>query len=185
MSMRILVASVILLWSSSTVFGEWRMIWDDEAVLFENGKQVGNYNSTYGCYRSYDWKTGEWGKPEKEPPIPITFMLGRSSSGGSALMECNAKRAGYGLNVLIEDPGLTIAAQRAAEYRAANLISGHTENDFQFIPAGCFAVSAGCAAWPPHYGWGSCCTEDSGYTYGGAGWAWGRDGQRYMHLFVR
>ena len=102
-----------------------------------------------------------------------------------ALGEVNAKRAARGLRPLIMDPNLTIAAQRTAAFRARNLLFGHTSNDFSFVPAGVSASSAGCAAYPESYGWLSCCTYESNYTYGGAAWALGRDGKRYMHLFVR
>lgn len=104
-----------------------------------------------------------------------------------ALGEVNAKRAARGLRPLIMDPNLTIAAQRTASFRARNLLFGHVtggSGDFGFLPPGTQASSAGCAAYPESYGWLSCCTYE-GYTYGGAAWALGRDGKRYMHLFVR
>jgi hypothetical protein len=61
---------------------------------------------------------------------------------------------------------------------------GHTGNDFQFLPSGSYASSAGCAAYPASYGWMSCDVYDN-YTYAGAAWAMGGDGKRYMHIFVR
>jgi hypothetical protein len=102
----------------------------------------------------------------------------------SALDEVNAARARRGLLSYTEDPALTTAAKGAAEYRAANRIAGHTANDFAFLPAGATASAAGCAAWEPSWGWGSCCTYES-YRYAGAAWKTGADGRRYMHLFVR
>ncbi|HVL11886.1 MAG TPA: hypothetical protein VM529_04945, partial [Gemmata sp.] len=63
-------------------------------------------------------------------------------------------------------------------------IFGHSSNDFAFVPPGTYASSAGCAAYPASYGWMSCCVYDN-YTYGGAAFVTGRDGKRYMHLFVR
>jgi hypothetical protein len=101
-----------------------------------------------------------------------------------ALDEVNAARAARGLRPFIRDPYLTAAAVSCAEFRAARLIEGHTGNDFAAVPPGGMATSAGCAAWEPGMGWGSCCTYE-GYTYGGAAYAMGRDGRRYMHLFVR
>jgi hypothetical protein len=101
-----------------------------------------------------------------------------------ALAEVNAARAARGLRPFVEDAGLTAAAQGAAEFRAAKLIAGHTENDFAFVPAGCSASAAGCAAWEPGLGWGACCSYEQ-WTYAGAAWSLGRDGRRYMHLFVR
>lgn len=101
-----------------------------------------------------------------------------------ALDEVNATRAARGLRPFIRDANLTAAATTCAEFRAARLIEGHTANDFAALPSGTAATSAGCAAWEPSFGWGSCCTYE-GYTYAGAAYATGRDGRRYMHLFVR
>jgi hypothetical protein len=101
-----------------------------------------------------------------------------------ALDEVNAVRAARGLPPYVRDDNLTAAAAGCAEFRATRLIAGHTANDFAALPPGTQASSAGCAAWDPSMGWGSCCTYDR-YTYGGAAYAIGRDGRRYMHLFVR
>jgi hypothetical protein len=101
-----------------------------------------------------------------------------------ALAEVNATRAARGLPPYVEDPGLTAAAQGAADFRAAHLIAGHTANDFAYVPSGSSASAAGCAAWEPSMGWGSCCTYEQ-WTYAGAAWSLGSDGRRYMHLFVR
>jgi cysteine-rich secretory family protein len=100
-----------------------------------------------------------------------------------ALDEVNAVRAARGLPAFARDEGLTTAAQQIAAYRAKNLIQGHTNNDFSFLN-GSPASAAGCAAWPSSYGWGSCCTYES-WRVAGAAWCVGRDGRRYMHLFVR
>src|SRR5262249_33512299 len=113
-------------------------------------------------------------------PVAMTV----SASEGDGLDEVNAARAMRGLRPFIRDEGLVQAARGAAQYRAVYLMSGHTSNDFGFVPAGSYATSAGCAAATPGWGWLSCCTYDN-YTYGGAAWVAGRDGQRYMHLFVR
>ena len=107
-----------------------------------------------------------------------------STSAFDGLDEVNAKRAARGLRPFIRDEGLMQAARATAAYRAAYGLFGHTSNDFGFIPAGSSAASAGCAAYPAEYGWMSCCTYDN-YTYGGAAYVTGRDGRRYMHLFVR
>ncbi len=104
--------------------------------------------------------------------------------GADALDEVNNWRARRGLPAFIRDEGLTIAARGAAACRASNLCFGHTANDFAFLPIGCTAAAAGCAAYPPADGWLSCCMEDMN-RYGGAAWAIGSDGLRYMHLFVR
>jgi hypothetical protein len=105
-------------------------------------------------------------------------------TSAEALDEVNAARAARGLRPFIHDANLTAAAAACAEFRAARLIAGHTSNDFAALPAGASASASGCAAWSPGDGWGACCTYE-GYTYGGAAYATGRDGRRYMHLFVR
>lgn len=102
-----------------------------------------------------------------------------------ALDEVNLARARRGLRPYLPDPLLTQAAARASTLRAYRLIDGHLpESDFSYVPPGGHASSAGCAAWEPGWGWGSCCTYDN-YTFAGAAWAMGRDGKRYMHLYVR
>jgi hypothetical protein len=115
------------------------------------------------------------------PAAPYT---GTAKECKDALGEVNAARAARGLKPFINDPLLNQAAQSAAKQRAAGLIHGHLSNDFACVPAGGHATAAGCGALEPSWGWGSCCTYDS-YTSGGAAWVMGRDGNRYMHLFVR
>jgi hypothetical protein len=102
----------------------------------------------------------------------------------TALQEVNAARAQRGLPPYIEDKGLTVAAQAAAQYRAAHLMAGHTDSDFKFLPKGTLSPTAGCGALDDSWGWGTCCTYEN-YRYAGAAWVRGRDGKRYMHLFVR
>lgn len=106
------------------------------------------------------------------------------SGAQEALDEVNAARAARGLPPYVRDPGLTQAAATIATQRASQLIAGHTANDFAGLPAGTTATASGCAAWPAGMGWGSCCTYER-HTYAGAAWATGRDGRRYMQLFVR
>ena len=116
--------------------------------------------------------------------LAIASMTAISWAGEDALAEVNAARATRGLRPFIKDGALTVGAIKVADFRAARLIPGHTNNDFAGLPAGSSAAAAGCAAWEPSWGWGACCTYDN-YTYAGAAWAMGRDGRRYMHLFVR
>src|ERR1043166_3827495 len=104
--------------------------------------------------------------------------------GSDALDEVNEARPRRGLPPFIKDAGLTAGAYSCAEFRAANLMAGHTRSDFAYLPSGASATAAGCAAWPPALGWGSCCW-DGNYTYAGAAWAMGSDGRRYMQIFVR
>lgn len=117
-----------------------------------------------------------------------TAAPARSPAADDALAEVNAKRAARGLRPFVRDEGLTRAALGAAQYRAARLMFGHATDhpmgDFRFLPPGVRAASAGCAAYPPRYGWMSCCVYEN-YTFAGAAWVTGRDGRRYMHLFVK
>ena len=113
-----------------------------------------------------------------------TTSPGPIEAGSDALDEVNAKRAARGLRPYVRDEGLTQAARACAAFRAGHRLFGHTSNDFSFVPPGTAASSAGCAAYPASYGWMSCCVYEN-YTYGGAAWVMGPDGQRYMHLFVR
>lgn len=101
-----------------------------------------------------------------------------------ALDEVNDLRAARGLSAYRRDDGLMIGAKACADFRAANGMSGHTNNDFSFLPGGSFAPSAGCAAWPHEMGFGACCVYDD-YTFAGAATTIGRDGRAYHHLFVR
>jgi hypothetical protein len=121
--------------------------------------------------------------PVGESSTPGT-NLDVGGSTGDGLDEVNAKRAARGLRPYVRDEGLTQAARACAAFRAERGLFGHTTNDFAFVPAGTSASSAGCAAYPVSYGWMSCCVYE-GYTLAGAAWVTGRDGRRYMHLFVR
>jgi hypothetical protein len=105
-------------------------------------------------------------------------------AGEDALDEVNAARAARGLSPYIRDDNLTSGAKNVADFRAKHLIEGHTVNDFAGLPPGVLASASGCAAWAPGMGWGSCCTYER-WTYAGAAYSVGRDGRRYMHLFVK
>jgi len=108
----------------------------------------------------------------------------QSSESIDALDEVNAARVARGLKPFIRDDNLTAGARNVAQFRAERLCAGHTSNDFSGLPVGVTASASGCAAWPVSLGWGSCCTYEN-YRYAGAAWCMGRDGKRYMHLFVR
>lgn len=114
----------------------------------------------------------------------LVNAAGTNAGAVDALSEVNAVRAVRGLPPYVRDDSLTQGAMSAARFRAERRITGHTANDFAHLPAGAFAPSAGCAAWEPGMGWGSCCTYEN-WTYAGAAYAVGDDGRRYMHLFVR
>lgn len=107
-----------------------------------------------------------------------------SVAADDALIEVNTARIQRRLPPFVPDPGLTAAAKACADYRAANLIRGHTRNDFQFLPMGTRASAAGCAALTPDWGWQSCCSWER-WQFAGAAVTMGRDGRRYMQLFVR
>lgn len=111
------------------------------------------------------------------------LALACAAFADEALAEVNAKRATRGLRPYVQDAALTQAAQACADFRAANLMFGHTSNDFAFLPPGARADSAGCAAYHASYGWLSCDIWEP-HTYAGAAYAVGRDGKRYMHLFI-
>ena len=116
--------------------------------------------------------------------LGLFYLTVHSWAGGDALAEVNAARTARGLRSFVKDVNLTAGAINVAEFRASRLMAGHTGNDFAGLPTGCQASAAGCAAWEPSWGWGACCTYDN-YRYAGAAWAVGRDGRRYMQLFVR
>jgi len=119
------------------------------------------------------------------PPAVTPSNTGTGyDAAADGLDEVNAKRAARGLRPFIRDEGLAQGARACATFRAQHSLFGHTSNDFAFAPAGTSVTSTGCAAYPASYGWMSCCVYDN-YTYAGAAWVTGRDGQRYMHLFVR
>ncbi|MCE9547178.1 MAG: hypothetical protein K8T25_17020 [Planctomycetia bacterium] len=111
-------------------------------------------------------------------------VAAQAHAATNALDEVNAVRVKRGLPKFVPDEELSKAAAKCADYRAAHLIAGHTSNDFSFVPAGSSASAAGCAAWSPQDGWGACCTYEN-FKVAGAAWSQGRDGRRYMHLFVR
>jgi hypothetical protein len=113
--------------------------------------------------------------------VCIVLSLGAKD----ALDEVNKERKDKSLTPFVRDTGLTEGAMKCADFRAARLIRGHTSNDFGFLPDGVFAPAAGCAAWSQGEGWGACCTYDREYTRAGAAFSIGKDGRRYMHLFVR
>jgi hypothetical protein len=108
----------------------------------------------------------------------------RAGAAVEALDEVNAVRRSRGLPPYAKDESLTKAAKSAAQFRAERRMVGHTPNDFGHVPPGSNASAAGCAAWTPDWGWGSCCTYEN-WTYAGAAYVVGDDGKRYMHLFVR
>lgn len=120
--------------------------------------------------------------PAPRPPRP--HHPHRRPCAVEAIVEVNEARARRGLRAFQHDAKLTEGAKAVSEYRAERLIAGHARNDFDFLPEGAVAKASGCAAWHPRDGWGACCTYEN-WTDAGAAWALGRDGKRYMHLFVR
>lgn len=116
--------------------------------------------------------------------LVATAGLARAAEAVDALDEVNVARAARGLRPFVKDQNLTAGAMQAATIRASRGIHGHLQNDFLCLPAGITADAAGCAAWPPSLGWGACATFEN-FQYAGAAWAYGRNGVRFMHLFVR
>lgn len=117
-------------------------------------------------------------------PQQGSYSTATTDSGSDALNEVNSARAQRGLPPFIHDPNLASAAEVCAGLRAQYLLAGHTANDFAALPFGVSASAAGCGALDPSWGWGTCCTFDN-YRYAGAAVVVGRDGRRFMHLFVR
>lgn len=117
-------------------------------------------------------------------PSVSAVPLPTGQESKDSLDEVNAERAKRGLQPFTRDPLLCQAAYACAKARAASHIHGHLSSDFDYLPAGARATAAGCGAWLPGEGWGTCCTYDS-YQTAGAAWVVGSDGKRYMHLFVR
>jgi hypothetical protein len=159
--------------------------------------------SSYPTYQYPTYQSSAWQYPAYQQPlswVPVVPAGGVTSNYtpvvsagfgqvapagvGDGLDEVNAKRASRGLRPFVRDAALTQAAQACAAQRAQYGMFGHTSNDFGFLPPGATAASTGCAAYPASYGWMSCCTYEN-YTFAGAAWVTGRDGRRYMHLFVR
>lgn len=123
-------------------------------------------------------------KAEEELSVFVPTQYASVDSSYDGLDEVNAKRAARGLRPFIRDTALFQAAAAVAQFRAQHRLFGHTSNDYAFLPVGSSCSSFGCAAYPPDHGWMSCCTYDN-YTYAGAAWVMGPDGNRYMHLAVR
>ena len=120
-------------------------------------------------------------------------FLPAAFAANDGLDELNAYRAQRGLKPFVRDENLSAAAGAAADYRATHLIQGHVNvnikgrqySDYDFLPAGTpRAHATGCAAAGDEWGWLSCCANEN-WTYAGAAWTRGRDGKRYMHLYVR
>lgn len=124
-----------------------------------------------------------WTTPQGPVTQERTTVRGPVGSINS-INEVNAKRAARGLPAFVPDPMLTAAAQAAAQFRADNLIEGHTSNDFAFLPPGAIAHAAGCSAVGSEWGFLSCCQWET-WRYAGAASVVGRDGRVYHHLFVR
>lgn len=124
-------------------------------------------------------------QPQSVKQFSQAYLQTGQAFGEDALYEVNADRIAWGLPPLIHDPMLTIAAQQCASIRARNLTEGHLSNEYAYLPPGSWADATGCGALAPSWGWGTCCTDERQYRYAGAAVVTGRDGRRYMHLFVR
>jgi hypothetical protein len=144
----------------------WKAGSDGRQDLFRNGKRLGSWNPAVNIFTTlaHEQIPYDGSQDGSLCYCPDTDTMVAPPSGDDALAEVNALRAARGLPPFIKDDHLTSAARTAAQHRACNLCSGHTSNDFACLPAGCSASAAGCAAWHPSEGWGSCCTYDS-YTY--------------------
>lgn len=127
-------------------------------------------------------------QPGSTRQISEAFRQNGYAFGEDALSEVNADRAAWGLPLLRNDPQLAIAAEQCAITRAKYRVAGHLTGgggDFAYLPPGAHADAAGCGALEPSWGWGTCCTDERGYTWAGAAVVMGNDGKRYMHIFCR
>jgi hypothetical protein len=76
-----------------------------------------------------------------------------------AMDKMNARRSSMGLYAYVEDPALQAAAEACVQFKAQNCLSGHTGNDFAFLPAGASAKAAGADGSPqsPYDPFLACC----------------------------
>ena len=119
------------------------------------------------------------------PPAPQpTSSLIEVPGAHDAMDELNSQRARRGLRPFIKDPGLTLAAEKAVAYRAANHVRLHTRNDFSFVPQGSRASVAG-AGYGTSNQFLTCFCDSSNYQYAGAAYAYDDSGNRLMHLYAR
>lgn len=153
------------------------------AALVVTDVSAGPFRRRAACAPATVAATATFAPASATAPQTVTLSVTADLPAGDGLDEVNAKRAARGLRPFIRDEGLTQAAFGAAAFRAEHGLFGHTANDFAFVPGGSCSA-AGCAAYPASYGWMSCCTYDN-HTYAGAAYVTGRDGRRFMHLFVR
>lgn len=180
---RIMMIAVVSLIMASDVQAQWRRGRWQQGSSCQNG----NCQIVQG---GASQQATVYTEPIPAPPIgstPKAKVTGSRSD--DALDEVNAARAARGLRPYVNDPVLNEGARKCAEWRAVRLCSGHCSlphGDFTLLPSvyPVGSCAGGCAAWPPSLGWGACATYDN-YTYCGAAWVMGSDGQRYMHLFVR
>lgn len=112
----------------------------------------------------------------------------------AGIEEVNRQRAARGLYPYIEDQALTQAAAGCAMTRATYRISGHTRNDFAYLPLvvdangrqhRARASCSGCAAWPMNMGFGACELYSRTLRYAGCAWVLGADNKRYCHCLYR
>ncbi len=121
-------------------------------------------------------------------------------AANDALAEVNNQRARAGLFPFVYDEGLTQAASRVADVRAARHIQFHC-NDFQYLPSGVNGSGIVSGAGVSSNKFMACYTEyprrmggeashggipgvQGNTVYAGAAVAYDSSGQRYCHLFV-
>lgn len=116
------------------------------------------------------------------------LFAGPVGAADPALDVLNKQRSARGLYPYILDANLQASAENLARFRAANLIAGHTANDFAGCVPGCNAQCTGCSAWEgwvvAQLGFGSCQDYSQEYRYAGAAWETGKDGRIYSHLVL-
>ena len=121
--------------------------------------------------------------PVWPPPLPQPIPAPKPEVH-DGLEEVNRLRRAHGVAEFERDLELNNAAIKLSLHRAKHLIAGHSDDDFGFLWDRKSADASGVGAAKDEWGWCTCCMLDK-YRYAGAAWARGRDGQRYMSIFVR
>ena len=110
------------------------------------------------------------------PEVPAATVTKAASTTNAALAELNAIRARRGLFALVEDPSLTVIAQRKATIQA--------NAGAMYHPGGsmCSARYEGVGMGPQFI---SCYQNATNVRYAGAASVVGRNGQRFHCLLLR
>lgn len=152
----------------------------------------GNYGRSYE--ESYHYKIKEHGYPSaptSTPPPPPANVMPQSHISINGLDQVNNLRAQVGKPPYKYHEGLTLAAQRCAEFRARFCIRGHVSSrglsDYSFLPPGCPLPKATGANFDNmSANFNACCVnrKKDNYQYAGCASAQDRYGRWYHSIFV-